>query len=435
MPGINSINREILRLAVPNIVSNLSVPLLATVDTALMGRLSADHIGAVGLAAMVFNFIYWNFGFLRMGTTGMTAQAFGARDEEGIRLVLGRSLLIAVILALLIIILRWAILDVGILGMNVPGDQVGLVSQYFMIRVWAAPATLGLYAMLGWFFGMQNAIYPLVITIAINVVNMVASYLLVSHYQLAIRGVAWGTLIAQYLGVLLAYLFLVVRYGRQSLRFDWKELTDWPAFSGFLRINGNLFIRTVCLTFAFAYFYAQSAQLNEVLLAVNVILLQLLNWLSYAVDGFAFAAESLVGRFYGAGDFLSLRRVIRLSFVWGGVIALGFGVAYGWGGPWIFRVYTDQPDVLAAGREWLIWMAILPVLSFASYIWDGIFIGLTASRAMRNTMVLALVLFLAIHRFGFNAPGWGLWISFLLFMVARGLFQTVIFWRKGFQMT
>lgn len=426
-----SINREILRLAIPNIISNVSVPLLSTVDTALMGRLSAAHIGAVGLASMLFNFIYWNFGFLRMGTTGMTAQAFGSRDSQAIRMVLGRSLMIALTLALLVVVFQNGLLKAGLLGLQVPQEQVNLVSQYFGIRIWAAPATLVIYALLGWYFGMQNAMYPLIITIVINLLNMVLSYSLVHYSGWAIRGVAWGTLLAQYLGVILAVALLVTKYGSEHLRFRFRDLIHWPAFSGFLRINGNLFIRTVCLTFAFAYFYAQSAHLDPVLLAVNVILLQLLNWLSYAVDGFAFAAESLVGKYYGAKDSNTLPRVIWLSFLWGGIIALGFALLYGLAGPLIFRIYTDQQEVLAAGGEWLLWMAALPLLSFASYIWDGIFIGLTASRAMRDTMLLALSFFLLVHQLWLKQFAWGLWLAFLLFMVARGAFQTMVYFRQG----
>ena len=430
-----SINREIMRLAVPNIISNISVPLLSTVDTALMGRLSAAHIGAVGLASMLFNFVYWNFGFLRMGTTGMTAQAYGSGDGQAIRLVLGRSLLIALTLALLVVLMQQMLLKAGLLGLQVPEDQVGLVSQYFYIRIWAAPATLISYALLGWYFGMQNAIYPLIITIFINLVNMVLSYALVHYGGWAIRGVAWGTLLAQYLGVILAVALLISRYGFRQLHFRLSDLIYWPAFSGFLRINGNLFIRTVCLTFAFAYFYAQSAHLDPILLAVNVILLQLLNWLSYAVDGFAFAAESLVGKYFGASDRPSLQRVIRLSFLWGGVVALGFALLFGLGGTLIFRIYTDQEEVLAAGREWLLWMAALPLISFASYIWDGIFIGLTASRAMRNTMVLALLLFLMLHQWWLKQHSWGLWLAFLIFMFARGAFQSIVYFRQGSRMS
>ena len=196
-----------------------------------MGRLSAAHIGAVGLASMLFNFVYWNFGFLRMGTTGMTAQAFGSRDGQAIRLVLGRSLLIALSLALLVVLMQQMLLKAGLLGLQVPEDQVGLVSQYFYIRICAAPATLISYALLGWYFGMQNAIYPLIITIFINLVNMVLSYALVHYGGWAIRGVAWGTLLAQYLGVILAVALLISRYGFKQLHFKLSDLIFARYFS------------------------------------------------------------------------------------------------------------------------------------------------------------------------------------------------------------
>ncbi|MEO1711847.1 MAG: MATE family efflux transporter, partial [Bacteroidota bacterium] len=325
-------NREILRLAIPNIISNISVPLLSTVDTALMGRLSELHIGAVGVGAMIFNFIYWNFGFLRMGTTGLTAQAFGEENRANIILTFVRALLVAGTLAAILLLTQYAVDPLARQLMNVGGEQGDLVKEYFLIRIWAAPASLGLFALMGWFFGMQNAVFPLILTVSINVVNIVASYYFVTVLQWEVAGVAWGTVIAQYMGIVLGFILFFIRY-----RSYWNDLIlpailAWSALRRFLVLNMDIFLRTLCLTFVFAFFYSQSAKDGALVLAVNTILMQFLNWMSYGVDGFAFAAESLVGKYKGKKDESGTLRAIRLSFIWGMVFAVFFSALYALGG-------------------------------------------------------------------------------------------------------
>ena len=293
-------NKEILRLAIPNILSNISVPLLSTVDTILMGHLSASHLGAVGIGSMIFNFIYWNFGFLRMGTTGMTAQAYGAENKMEISNTLGRACALGLVLAVIILLFQIPIGELSYYLLNVTDNQYALVREYFLIRILAAPATLILYSVLGWFFGMQNAIYPMLLTIFINVINIAVSAYLVLGLGMEVSGVAWGTVIAQYGGLFLAALMLRHKYKVYLDGFKQKNILRFNKLLRFLRINGDIFIRTICLTFAFGFFYSQSSNLGELALAANVILLQLLNWMSYGIDGFAFASESLVGKYVGA---------------------------------------------------------------------------------------------------------------------------------------
>ncbi|MCB0682028.1 MAG: MATE family efflux transporter, partial [Saprospiraceae bacterium] len=273
-------NREILRLAIPNIISNISVPLLSTVDTALMGRLSELHIGAVGIGAMIFNFIYWNFGFLRMGTTGITAQAFGKADVPAQVHTLGRAALVVFTLAALLLLLQIPIGYASFQLMNVNPSQYALVEEYFFIRIWAAPASLGLYAMIGWFFGMQNAIYPLILTVFINLINIGLSYFFVYHLGWEVRGVALGTVIAQYAGLTLALLLFFGKYRSLLQAFRREALIKWGEFRRFLLINRDIFLRTLSLTFAFAFFYSQSSAEGAMILAVNTILMQFLNWMS-----------------------------------------------------------------------------------------------------------------------------------------------------------
>jgi len=421
-------NKEILRLAIPNIISNISVPLLSTVDTALMGRMSELHIGAVGLGAMIFNFVYWNFGFLRMGTTGITAQAFGKDNNSEMAQTLGRALLVAFILAALVLVLQFPLAELSYYLMNISDVQVGLVSEYFNIRIWAAPATLALYAIMGWFFGMQNAIFPLILTVFINVVNIICSVLLIKVWGMEVDGVAYGTLIAQYAGIALAIVLWFIKYGYLAKEMTFKAVSQIDKLKRFLTINRDIFIRTFCLTFAFGFFYSQSSSAGETMLAVNVILLQFLNWMSYGVDGFAFASESLVGKYTGAKDKLNLNKSINVSFLWGMGMAAMISLVYWIFGVELIGIFTDKPDLIQQTIPFLFWMIIFPIISTPCYIWDGIYIGLTASVAMRNTMILALVVYLISHYLLYNQFGNnGLWLALLIFMGARGLFQLIYY--------
>ena len=421
-------NREILRLAIPNILSNISVPLLSTVDTALMGRLTELHLGAVGLGAMIFNFIYWNFGFLRMGTTGMAAQAYGAQKPADIASVFGRALLIAGLIALLILLFQRPIAEVAFSLLNSSEGQLPLLREYVYIRIWAAPATLASFAIFGWFFGLQNAIYPLILTIFTNIVNIVCSWWLVNHQGMETAGVAYGTLIAQYAGLVLAIGLVGYKYPQYLRLIHLKVLLQWTALRHFLSLNGDIFIRTLCLTFAFGFFYSKSSQNGEMILAVNVILLQFLNWMSYGVDGFAFAAESLVGKYAGRGDRQQTIKMIQRSFLWGMGLALVYAALYYFAGFQLLHVFTDQSDIITAAGPFLFWMAIFPLLSTPCYLWDGVFIGLMAGKAMRNSMLLAFAFYLFSYFLLKDTWGnHGMWAALLLFMMARGLIQQWFF--------
>ncbi|MEO0728022.1 MAG: MATE family efflux transporter, partial [Bacteroidota bacterium] len=281
-----------------------------------------------------------------------------------------------------------------------------------------------------WYFGMQNAIYPLILTIVINVVNMLVSYLLVWHYEWGIAGVAWGTVVAQYVGVLVGIVLLLKRYSWIKDSIQSKVLLQWDALVRFLRINGDIFLRTLCLTLAFAFFYRQSAGLGDLILATNVILLQYVNWMSYGVDGFAFAAESLVGKYHGARQPEQRKRAIWLSFVWGMALAALYALLYGLAGTGLLHVFTDQQEIITAALPYLPWMIIFPLLGTPCYIWDGVYVGITASRAMRDTMVIAFAAYLALYYgHGAQMANHGLWLSLTLFMVFRGLVQWWWYWR------
>lgn len=425
-------NKEILRLAVPNIISNISIPLLSSVDTLLMGHLSSVELGAVGISSMIFNFVYWNFGFLRMGTTGMTAQAFGRKNDFEMASMLQKSWVVSLIISSIIMVLMIPICRAASFLMNVSDSQQEFVNIYFYTRIWAAPATLGLYALLGWFFGMQNAKWPLIITISINLINILLSYYFVMVLGYGIRGVALGTVIAQYFGFFLAFVIIAKKYRKFVVKIPLKILIAWENIREFLRINRDIFFRTVCLSFAFAFLYSQASLKGELYLAANVVLLQFLNWMSYAIDGFAFASESLVGKYHGAKDSKNTYKSIRYIFAWGLVLAIGFTIVYWIFGGALVQLFTNQADVVTEANSLIYWVIVMPIVAFSCYIWDGIYVGLTASVAMRNTMLISVIIYLLTFYGGsyfFNYTN--VWLALLVFLFARGLVQTIVFLKRG----
>lgn len=425
------INEEILRLSIPNILSNVSVPLLSSVDTFLMGyeASAAAYIGAVGLGAMFFNLLYWGFGFLRMGTTGMTAQAFGRKDKEGIIGTFGRGVLVAMVTSTIFLLLQVPLESVSIYLMAADADTAPLVSEYFKIRIWAAPAALGLMVFMGWFFGMQNAFYPLLLTLIINISNIILSWILVRNNGMGIVGVAWGTVVAQYVGLLVAIILFLFKYKEYAKELEFSLITKWSAFKSFFLINRDIFIRTICLIAAFGFFYNRSSIMGVTLLAVNQIFMQYINWMSYAVDGFAFASESLVGKYEGAKNEAMKSEAIKWTFIWGGGFAVLFSLLFLLGGKGLLSIFTDDPEVLNVGTNYLIWIIIYPILGFASFMWDGVFIGLTASKAMRDTMFLSLIAFVISYFALQQFENHGLWGAMLVYVTARGILQW-IWYRK-----
>ncbi len=406
------------------------MPLLSTVDTALMGRMSAIHIAAIGLGGMIFNFVYWNFGFLRMGTTGMTAQAYGAGDDQQQSTILFQAMTVALLLSIGVLACAVPLIHAAEYLLRIDGTQADIVREYFYIRIWDAPASMLLYGLMGWLFGMQNATLPLLLTIWINLCNIVLSYIFVVEYGWEIKGVAWGTVIAQYLGVLVA-LMVVYRKYRHLFRGGVinKPLGDLKKF---LTINADIFIRTICLTLAFGIFYSQSSDLGSETLAANVVLLLFVNWMSYAIDGFAYASESLVGKYKGRADTTMTRLIISKIFKWTAGAAVLIAMFYFLFAGQLVRLFTDQSNVIAEVENYQIWVIVFPIVAFVCYIWDGVFIGLTAVHAMRNSMIIAFLLYLPTLFVGGHYWGnHGLWAGLLLFMIYRGAIQSWLFRRDG----
>lgn len=420
------LNKEILKLAIPNILSNLSVPMLSAVDTALMGHLSPVYLGAIGLGSMIFNFIYWNFGFLRMGTTGMVSQAYGAQDHEKTYDLLTAAVRLSLIIALVIVLLSPYLFEILNRLLYVKDVHQSAIATYTSIRIYDAPATIMLYALTGWFFGRQNAIIPLAVIITINTMNMVISYILVHSYGIGIAGVAWGTVVSQYAGVVIMMVFLVTRYD-YSIASLVKSRTAIDLVQ-FFAINRDLFIRTVLLTLAFVMLYRYSNQLGPIELAANVVILQFLNWISFGIDGFAYAAESIVGKYKGQNNQKGLLDAVRLCIYWGAAVALVYTVIFLFGTSKIVNLYTQDIAIISHINMLKPWVLALPMIGFVCYIFDGIFIGLLESQFMRDSMIISFGIFVAsVSILPFNNAV--LWSCFCLFLLLRGLAQ-VYYWNK-----
>ena len=429
-------NRRILGLALPNIVTNITVPLLGMVDMAIVGHLSSAHIGAITIGTSIFNLIYWNFGFLRMGTSGFTAQAYGAgRMDEALH-TLVRAATIALAVALLLIALQYPISLAVPIIFEGGSEVMRMALTYFFVRIWAAPATLGLYAVKGWFIGMQDSKTPMWIAIVLNCVNILCSLLFVLVLRWDIAGVAFGTVVAQYSGLALGLLFLRKRLQLLGLKITLpivKEALSGQELGKFFRVNGDIFLRTVCLSVVFTFVTAASGRISDQVLAIDALLMQFFTLFSYIMDGFAYAGESLVGRYIGARDGSSLRLSVRLLLAWGGVLTVFFTLAYALFGTQFLHLFTSDGELIAASQGYLFWVLIIPVCGFAAFLFDGIYVGATASRTMLVAMLIATATFFIVYFGGkrilpsLSEQAWNnlLWTAFLCYLTLRGVVQAL----------
>lgn len=396
------------------------------VDLAMMGHLdSVNYIAAIALGGMIFNFLYWGFGFLRMGTSGFTAQAYGKRDLTESINTLMQAIFVAGIGALLLILLQFPIAKISFWLLKSEPEVEQLARNYFYIRIWAAPATIGLYAITGWYVGMQNTRFPLYIALVVNVLNVLLNYIFVFMLHMGSDGVALGTVLAQYSGLATAFTLFKLYYNRLLNYFTLKALKDIKSLMIFVHVNKDIFIRTLCIIFVFTFFTSSSAAANKEILAVNTLLLQLFFIYSFFVDGFAYAAEALTGRYVGANNPQLLRKAIRLLFRWGLGIAIIFTIAYAFSWTPIIRIMSDNQEIINLARNYAIWIIAMPLLAFASFLWDGIYIGATASVQMRNSMLIATVgvFFPVYYLLREIADNHALWIALLSFLFTRGVAQ------------
>ena len=423
-------NRKILALAIPNIISNITVPLLGMVHMALVGHLGNDSlIGAMAIGVAIFNFIYWNFAFLRMGTSGLVAQAFGARNFREVGSVFVRSVSVALLVAVLLLLFRHGIGKLAFRMMEGSTETMQAAAEYFYIRLWAAPATLSLFAFQGWFIGMQNSRFPMYISIMINVVNVIFGVWFVYGLHWGIAGVAWSTVVAQYSGLLTAFLLWLIYYRRFIRQVSLRESFDLRPMVRFFRVNRDIFLRTACIVIVYTFFTSASSGMGDTILAINSLLMQLFTLFSYMMDGFAFAAESLIGRYVGARNAVMVQRSLRGLLAWSGGVALLYVVIYALFWEPLLGLFTSSPAILTGAADYILWVIAVPLIGFAPFLVDGALIGATATRVMRNSVFLSTVAFFVVYFalrgvVGNNA----LWLAFMVFLVLRGLLQ---YWMTG----
>lgn len=418
-------NKSILRLAIPNIISNITVPLLGMVDMFIAGHLdSEDYIGAIALATMLFNFIYWGFSFLRMGTSGFVAQAFGAENKEEQTNILLRSLAVAMAGGILIVSLQYFISHVGFYLLNAEPVVKIYAQEYFYVYVWAAPAVLGMYTFNGWYVGMQNAKIPMVVAIGINIVNIALSFFFVYGLGMKIKGVALATLCAQYTGFISSLIIWNIKYGWLKPYFNLSILRNLPSYIPFFKVNTDIFIRTMALVAVTTFFTSASSKAGKDILAVNALLMQMFILFSYMMDGFAYAAEALTGKFIGAKNRQLLKLLVKRLFVWGLAVVVLFTAVYTLFLDEILTILTDKQNIIELAKEYQFWVLLIPVAGFSAFLWDGVFVGATASHQMRNSMLIAVAAFFFIYFvFSDYSANNILWFAFIMYLALRGIVQ------------
>ena len=417
------IHRRVWHIAGPIIISNISVPMLGAVDTAVMGHLpDPKYLGGVAVGAMVFTFIYWGFGFLRMGTGGLTAQAFGAQDADEVRACLARAAVIGIPAAFALIILQVPIASVAFSILEASPGVEALAYEYFSVRIWGAPATLMNFALLGWFIGCQNTRAALWHQLSLNGVNILLDLVFVLGLDWGVAGVAAATAIADAVAVVIGLFLALPIVRRLGGAFVRAKILETSKIRRTIALNIDIFIRTICLVSAFAYFTAQGAAFGNVVLAANAVLLNFQTFMAHALDGFAHAAEALGGGAIGARDRQAFRDAVRVSVFWGLLVAVAFSLVYLLAGPLIIDALTGIESVREAGRDYLLWLVLMPLVAVFPFLLDGIFLGGTRGATMRNAMIVSLLIYLVSCYF--LVPVWGnngLWASLTIFMGARGL--------------
>ena len=431
-------NRDILRLAIPSILANITIPLVGIVDTAIVGHLSdAAAIGGIAIGTMLFDLLYWNFGFLRIGTSGLTAQAYGRTEQgkhsavsEECRRILAQSMSMVGMATLFVWAIQWFFVTAVLAVVPCSEEVASVAREYFFIRIWAAPATLSLFAMKGWFIGMQDTKSPMAVDILVNVVNICASYGLAVYTPLGIAGVAWGTLYAQFSGFIVAALIMVFKYGivRIGLR-EMIEAMQGPGVKRMMALNRDLFIRSLCFMVVYVGFTMLASRYGDIELAASSIMMKLFMFFSFFVDGFAYAGEALVGKAYGRGETMKddkMRGLIQALFRWSVGMGLLFGLFYAVMGKHNFAIMTDDPAVIKASMRYLGWLIMMPLVSALAFMWDGVYVGATAGKQIRNAMIWAavgfVVSFLLTYRwFGAQA----LYIAYFTHLMIRSVYLTV----------
>lgn len=438
---MKSLNSQILRLAIPSILANITIPLVGVVDTAIVGHIdSATAIGGIAIGTMLFDLLYWNFGFLRVGTSGMTAQAYGRGDKAECAKLLGQSVGIALVGTAVIWLLQWLFVTAVLAIVPCSAEVSAFARKYFFIRIWAAPATLSLMAFKGWFIGMQDTVSPMLTDIVVNVMNMLVSYVLAVYTPLGAMGVAYGTVIAQMTGLLVALLILLIRYkaiwqiGYEAMRrlgYKVLKILGGNEMKRFMSLNGNLFVRSLCFMVVYVGFTSLASKYGDVELAVSTIMMKLFMLFSYFVDGFAYAGEALVGKEWGARKHrMGVGLIVRLLFLWSLGVGVLFTVLFGVWSEECYRAMTNDMVVLTRLADYTGWLVAMPIVSTLAFMWDGVYAGATAGRQIRNAMIYAALGFVLCYL----ATYWwlgiqGLYIAYFAHLIARVVYLSTA-WRN-----
>lgn len=427
-------NKEIFRIAIPNIISNITVPLMGLVSAAIVGRDSgtAAAIGALNLGVYIFNFIYWNCSFIRMGTSGLTAQAYGAGNFQETTAMLARAIVISIALSAIVLIFQKPLGEFSLWLMG--GDEV--VADYFYARIWAVPAGILLFGLYGWFIGMQNGVIPMAVSITVNGLHVLFGWWFVYSFDLGIVGIAYASVVSQWIGLILATILIVIFFRKTMRRIVLREVLDFSAMKRFFQVNSDIIVRTFCNVGVYTFFAAASNKMGEggscdaAVLAVNSTLMQLLMFFSYMNDGFAYAAEAMTGRFIGAKDMTSLKKCLKYCVIWTFATAIIAIALYLVSWEWLFTFFlgngTEQEltTVLEVAKQYIGWIVVIPLFAALPFMLDGVYAGATLTRAMRNSMLGATIIFFIVYYvllplIGNNA----LWLAFLLYIIFRLVLQ------------
>ena len=424
---MSRIRREIGAIALPAIISNITTPLLAMVDVAIVGHIgSAVYIAAVAIGSSIFNMLYWLFGFLRMGASGMTAQAYGAADNRLIATILHRSLAVGLLMGLLLIAISSPVCSLMLGFMDSDAETLPAARSYFLIAISGAPATLGSYALSGWFIGMQDSRSPMWMSLVTNVVNIIVSLTAVFGFGMRIEGIAVGSAVAQWTGFIFGLIVALRRY--RPARPDFGAIVEWSGLKRFFSVNADIFLRTLCLVAVTVWFTRSGSVQGTEILAANTLLLQLFLFFSYFMDGFAFSGEALAGKYLGQGDRSSLARLISALTRIGVVMALAFGAVYFIFGPEILSLLTDDTKVLGISNSYLLWAVAVPLAGTYAFIWDGLLIGLTRTRLMLLSMLVATAVFFSVCAVARPVMGnHGLWLAFVIYLAIRGIVERLLY--------
>lgn len=423
---MSSDNKEILRLAIPSILANITIPLVGIVDTAIVGHLSdASAIGGIAIGTMLFDLLYWNFSFLRIGTSGLTAQAYGAGRHDECRKILTQSLTIALAATLLIWAIQWVFVTAVLAIVPCSAEAASVARDYFFVRIWAAPATLMLFTFKGWFIGNQDTKSPMAVDILVNVVNMGASFYLAVNAGYGVVGVAYGTLVAQFSGLFLAIGILVLKYG--IIHIGIREIVAamrWDEIRRMMSLNGNLFIRSLCFMVVYVGFTSIASKYGDTELAMSSILMKFFMFFSFFVDGFAYAGEALVGK--AIGEQKRVGGIVKLLFNWSIGVGLLFTVLYAVFGKAMIGTMTTDTEVLSMAPRYIGWLIVMPIISTLAFMWDGVYVGATEGVHIRNSMVWAAGAFVLSYLAFYLL--WGiqaLYIAYFAHLIARVAYLSV----------